>query len=112
MDLILAILVGLLAALGAASMQSGGLFRLLIGLVLLGQAANLLVFTAAGLGDGSPPVVRSGESLPESGGGDPLAQALVLTAIVIGFGVLAFCLALLSLGRFRNDHSDQKGGGA
>ncbi|MBL9155608.1 MAG: NADH-quinone oxidoreductase subunit K [Verrucomicrobiales bacterium] len=110
MDLILPILVGLLAALGAASMQSGDLFRLLIGLVLLGQAANLLVFTAAGLGDGTPPVVQIGERLPGDGSGDPLAQALVLTAIVIGFGVLAFCLALLSLGRVGEDMSNRKGG--
>ncbi len=95
MELTLAILVGLLAAFGAFSVMSGSLFRTLVGLVLLGQAANLLVFVAAGPGNGSAPLVATGEATIPEGGGDPLAQALVLTAIVIGFGILAFCLALL-----------------
>ncbi len=94
MELIIAIMIGCLAACGARLLLQRSLFRVLIGLALLPQAANLLVFTAAGLGRGDTPVIPKGaEALPE-GHPDPLAQALVLTAIVISFGVLAFCLVL------------------
>jgi multicomponent Na+:H+ antiporter subunit C len=110
MDLTLAILVGLLAACGTAAVLGGSLFRLLIGLVLLGQAANLLVFAAAGPGQGPAAIVAEGEAVLPPEAGDPLAQALVLTAIVIGFGVLAFCLALLSLSR-RDETPKGEGGG-
>lgn len=109
MDLTLAILVGVLAACGTAAVLGRSLFRLLIGLVLLGQTANLLLFVAAGPGDGTAAIVAESAQAPAPGSGDPLAQALVLTAIVIGFGVLAFCLALLSLSR-RDEDTARKGG--
>jgi multicomponent Na+:H+ antiporter subunit C len=66
-----------------------------IGLVLISQAANLLIFTASGLERGSPPLVPAGESNPPIPFADPLPQALILTAIVISFGVLAFTLVLV-----------------
>ena len=66
-----------------------------IGLALIAQAANLLVFSAVGLRGLTTPIIKKGATALEEGHPDPLAQALVLTAIVISFGVLAFCLTLL-----------------
>jgi hypothetical protein len=62
--------------------------KLMIGLMLLSNAANLLIFTAAGLTRGVPPLVPEGLTRPDGLSADPLPQALVLTAIVISFGVL------------------------
>jgi multicomponent Na+:H+ antiporter subunit C len=68
--------------------------KLLIGLTLLSNAANLLIFTAGGLTRGRPPLVPEGDLRPAQPFADPLPQALILTAIVIGFGVLAFAMVL------------------
>jgi multicomponent Na+:H+ antiporter subunit C len=70
------------------------MIRILLGLALLGHAANLLIFVAAGLTRGRPPIV--GDTPPPPGTfADPIPQALILTAIVIGFGVFAFALILV-----------------
>ncbi len=71
--------------------------KLIIGLSLLGHASNLLIFTAGGLIAARPPIIRAG-GLPAEGGdgyADPLPQALILTAIVIGFGLQAFTIVLI-----------------
>jgi multicomponent Na+:H+ antiporter subunit C len=67
---------------------------LVLGLVLLSHGANLLIFTAGGLTRAQPPVVPPGATTPPVPAADPLPQALILTAIVISFGVLAFALVL------------------
>ena len=95
METLMAVLVGVLFASGIYLMLRRSIVKLAIGLVLLSQAANLTLFTAAGLTRGSPPLVPEGESMPPIPFADPLPQALVLTAIVIGFGVLAFTLVLV-----------------
>jgi multicomponent Na+:H+ antiporter subunit C len=106
MESYIALLIGILAAAGTRLLLCGGLFRLVLGVALLAQAANLLVFAAAGLGDGSHPIVPVGaDRLPEPHP-DPLAQALVLTAIVIGFGAVAFCLGVLAKVRRRSDNPE------
>ncbi len=106
MELIVAILIGFLAAAGVFLILDRNLFRILMGLALFGQAANFLVFSAAGLGDGSTPIVaEDAQALPPNHP-DPLAQALVLTAIVISFGVLAFCITLLKQTHRRSGESD------
>ncbi len=69
--------------------------KLIIGIMLLSQAANLLVFTAGGLTVSGPVFANSKTGLPPVGHADPLPQALVLTAIVIGFGLVIFTIALL-----------------
>jgi multicomponent Na+:H+ antiporter subunit C len=90
----LAIVVGVLYATAVYMMLRRSVVKLLIGIALLSHAANLLVFSAAGVERGRPPIVEPGAaSLAPTA--DPLPQALVLTAIVIGFGVLAFAIALL-----------------
>ena len=95
MELLIAILIGFLFAFGMYSILRRSLFKFVIGVVLIGQAVNLLVFAAAGLTRGAAPLIAEGEKTLSSGTADPLPQALVLTAIVIGFGLIAFCLALI-----------------
>ncbi|MBB4285088.1 Na+/H+ antiporter subunit C [Roseospira goensis] len=94
MELILAALVGLLVAAGAYLMMSGYLVRFLFGLVLLSNAANLAIFAAGRLTYAAPPLIPEGALAPGGPVGNALPQALILTAIVIGFGLFAFALAL------------------
>lgn len=68
---------------------------MLLGIMLLGQATNLLIFTAGGLSAGRSALIRPGEQSLAAPYPDPLPQALILTAIVIGFGVLAFAIVLV-----------------
>lgn len=95
METVMAVVVGGLFAAGIYLMLRRSIVKLAIGLVLLSQSANLLIFTAAGFTPGRPPLVPSGESVPPEPFADPLPQALILTAIVISFGVLAFTLVLI-----------------
>jgi multicomponent Na+:H+ antiporter subunit C len=67
--------------------------KLIIGISLLGHAANLLIFTIAGLTRARPPLIT--DAAKNSGLADPLPQALILTAIVIGFAVQAFAVVLI-----------------
>lgn len=94
MEIILAFVIGGLFAAGIYMLLRRSLVKLLIGLALMGHAANLLIFTAAKLTRGAPPVIGMDATVLEPPFADPLPQALVLTAIVISFGVIAFTLAL------------------
>ena len=93
MEVLFAVASGVLYTAGIYLMLRRRLAQLIIGLGLLSNGTNLLIFTAGGLTRSHPPLVPSGEPLlpPYS---DPVPQALVLTAIVIGFGLLAFALVL------------------
>lgn len=95
MHLVLAIVVGGLYAAGLYLMMRRSIVKLLLGLALLSHAANLLIFTAGGLRRGHPPLTPEGAKQPTGPVGDPLPQALILTAIVISFGVLAFAVVLV-----------------
>jgi len=95
MTLLLAVVIGLLYTAGIYLMLRRSVVRLVFGLVLLGHAANLLIFTAGGLVRGRPPIVAEGALSPPVGVADPIPQALVLTAIVIGFAVVAFAAVLV-----------------
>jgi multicomponent Na+:H+ antiporter subunit C len=95
MTTVLAIVIGGLFAAGIYLMLRRSIVKLALGLSLIGNAANLLIFTAAGLVRGEPPLVPPGAETPPPGVADPMPQALILTAIVIGFAVLAFTLVLL-----------------
>jgi multicomponent Na+:H+ antiporter subunit C len=94
MEALVALLVGGLYAAGLYLMLSRNMVRLVFGLALLSHAANLLIFAAAGLTRGRPPIVGD-EPLASGSYADPLPQALILTAIVISFGVFAFALMLV-----------------
>lgn len=95
MDIILAIVIGSLYAAGLYMMMRRSIVKLIIGLILLGHAANLLIFTAGGLVRARSPLIPEGELAPVLPIADPLPQALILTAIVIGFGVVAFTVVLI-----------------
>jgi multicomponent Na+:H+ antiporter subunit C len=94
MELLLALASGVLYAAGIYMMLRRRLAQLIIGLGLLSNGTNLLIFTAGGLTRSHPPVVAEGTVTLEQPYADPVPQALVLTAIVIGFGLLAFSLVL------------------
>ncbi len=94
MTTVLAVVIGGLYAVSVYLILRRNLAKLILGLALLTNAANLLIFTVGGLTRARPPLVPEGESQPTSVIADPLPQALILTAIVIGFGVLAFAMVL------------------
>ena len=91
----MAVLVGGLFAAGIYTILRRSIVRIAIGLVLLGHAANLLIFTAARLTRYAAPIVPAEAPAVAEGAADPLPQAMILTAIVISFGVLVFALVLI-----------------
>lgn len=93
MEALLPSVVAVLFASAFWCLLQRNLSHIVIGLLLLGNAANLTLFSARGLLRAMPPLVRKG--LPAAAHADPLPQALILTAIVIGMGLLAFTLGLL-----------------
>jgi multicomponent Na+:H+ antiporter subunit C len=95
MTTLIAIVIGALYAGGIYMLMRRSIVKLIIGLALLSHAGNLLIFTAAGLTRGRPPIIPEGMSSLSLSAADPIPQALVLTAIVISFGVLAFALVLV-----------------
>ena len=94
MEALLALASGVLYAAGIYLMLRRRLAQLIIGLGLLSNGTNLLIFTAGGLTRARPPVVPEGAATLMQPYADPVPQALVLTAIVIGFGLTAFSLVL------------------
>lgn len=76
-------------------MMQRNMIQLLFGILLLGNATNLLIFIGGDLIQASPPLIELGEMAPAAGSADPVPQALILTAIVISFAVLAFLAVLL-----------------
>lgn len=100
MEIVAAITAGGLAAIGMWLLLDRNLVRVVLGMAVLGNAINLGVLTAGRLAsDGAAFVAATGVSGAPS---NPLPQALVLTAIVIGFGLFAFALAVLK--RIRDSH--------
>lgn len=94
MEIVIVLLIGAMFSAGFYLLLQRRLAQLIVGLGLLTNATNLLVFTVAGLSrEGSPLIQNGADQLPKSAS-DPTPQALVLTAIVIGFGVLAFFITL------------------
>ena len=94
MALLLAVTSGVLYAVGTYLMLRRRLAQVIIGLGLLSNGTNLLIFTAGGLTRAHPPVIGADAERLVPPYADPVPQALVLTAIVIGFGLLAFSLVL------------------
>jgi multicomponent Na+:H+ antiporter subunit C len=110
MELLLAVLTGLLVAAGAYLMMTGRTLPYLFGLTMISNAANLLILAVGRLTFGRPPLVPEGaETLV--GAANPLPQALILTAIVIGFGLLVFTLALALESHRRLGTDDMDAGG-
>lgn len=86
------VLIGGLTSAGVYLLLERNLTRMLLGLLLIGNAVNLLILTVGGP-SGSPPV-RGRTGNGETTTADPLAQGMILTAIVISMGIAAFVLAL------------------
>ena len=95
MEIILAVIIGLLYASGIYLMLRRSLIKLVIGIVLLGNGVNLLIFLLGGLVKGRPPIIGPTAKMIGSLYADPIPQALILTAIVISFGLQAFAIVLI-----------------
>ncbi len=95
MEVVLAIVAGGLFAGGFYCLMRRSIVRLVIGVLLMSQAVNLLILTSAGLTPGQPPLIGPTMTVLPTEAADPLPQALILTAIVIAFGVTAFLLVLV-----------------
>ena len=95
MELLLAIIVGLLYAAGIYMMLRRSLVKLIIGLILLGNGANILIFLLGRLVKGEPPIIDDSAKVLADIYADPVPQALILTAIVISFGLQAFAIILV-----------------
>ncbi|MFY9919882.1 MAG: Na(+)/H(+) antiporter subunit C [Mycobacterium sp.] len=87
------VLIGGLTSVGVYLLLERGLTRMLLGLLLVGNAVNLLILLVGGP-SGNPPV-RGRVSDGQTATADPLAQAMILTAIVISMGIAAFVLSLI-----------------
>lgn len=95
MSLIYAFAISAQMGAGVYLLLSRHVMRILFGVVLLSTAANLLIFVAGGLQYTAPPVIQQGAQMLGEGAANPLPQALILTAIVIGFALVAFAAALV-----------------
>jgi multicomponent Na+:H+ antiporter subunit C len=93
MELILSILVGTLYTAGVYLMLRRSILKFVIGVILISNATNLLVFLSSTPIGGNPVFVAE-EATETAALADPLPQALLLTAVVIGLGITAFTLAL------------------
>jgi multicomponent Na+:H+ antiporter subunit C len=94
MDYVLAALVGLFIAIGTYLLLSRSVIRMLIGITIFGNGVNLLIFTAGRVTQEIAAIVPEGLDAPEGPIANPLPQALILTAIVIGFSMFSFLLVL------------------
>lgn len=95
MNLLLAITAGVLFSSGLYMLLRRSLVKILVGLALLSYSVNLLLFSSAPLLPGQPPIIPVGSQALSGVYADPVPQALILTAIVISFGVTAFAIVLL-----------------
>ncbi|MBL1270949.1 MAG: Na+/H+ antiporter subunit C [Oceanospirillales bacterium] len=103
MELVFALVIGALSASGVYLLLRARTFPVIMGLTLFSYGVNLFLFATGRLATGQQPVIGTTSSYS-----DPLPQALVLTAIVIGFAMTAFLvvLALRNLADNENDHVD------
>lgn len=103
MEALFAITLGVLTACGVYLLLRARIFPVMLGLTLISYAVNLFLFGMGRLSTGAPAIIGQGSVY-----GDPVPQALVLTAIVISFAMTAFVavLALRGLGELKSDHVD------
>ena len=103
MEFLVATGIGFVVACGIYLLLRGCSFTVVLGLTLLGYAVNVFIFTMGRLWSAAPPILQGREPVA-----DPLPQALVLTAIVIGFATTGFVIELALRSRHDNgtDHVD------
>ncbi len=103
MELLVASAVGLMTACGVYLTLRRRTFPVIVGLAMLSYAVNVFIFASGRLAIGLPPIITDGASYT-----DPLTQALVLTAIVISFGMTAL-IVMMALGSFLETGDDHIG---
>jgi multicomponent K+:H+ antiporter subunit C len=108
MEAVYALAIGVLGGSGVWLLLRPRTFQVLVGLALLSYATNLFIFGMARLTMRRPPIIGADNAADPSLYADPVPQALVLTAIVIGFGTTAlFLVVLLALRALSGtDHVD------
>lgn len=109
MEALVALIIAVLVSCGVYLLLRSRTFPVILGLTLLSYAVNLFIFVMGRLRTGAPAVIGSADKVGSTASyADPLPQALVLTAIVIGFAMTAFLLvlALRARAELGNDHVD------
>ena len=112
MEMLLALAIGVLGGAGVWLVLRPRTFQVVMGLMLLSYAVNLFIFSMGSLVIDKPPIVTPGLTAGLEDYSDPLPQALVLTAIVIGFATTALFLVVLlaARGLSGTDHVDGEQG--
>jgi multicomponent Na+:H+ antiporter subunit C len=95
MEIVLSILTGLLFSAGLFLMLHKGMVKLILGIMMLSYATNLFIFLIARITRGLPAIIPPHQDTLSGSFADPVPQALILTAIVIGFGIQAFAIVLI-----------------
>lgn len=108
MELVMSLAIGVLAGSGVWLLLRARTFQVIIGLSMLSYAVNLFIFSTGGLRSGAAAILEPGQQGSLAQFADPLPQALVLTAIVIGFSTTALLLVVLlaARGLTGTDHVD------
>jgi multicomponent K+:H+ antiporter subunit C len=108
MEVLLALVIGVLGGAGVWLVLRPRTFQVILGLALISYAVNLFIFSMGSLLINRPPIVRQGVPASLESYTDPMPQSLVLTAIVIGFATTALFLVVLlaSRGLSGTDHVD------
>jgi multicomponent Na+:H+ antiporter subunit C len=94
MEMIMSLLVGIFFAVAIYLMLSKHSIRMLLGVAVLGNAVNLLLFVSGRITRDIPPIMEGEATVLSASAANPLPQALILTAIVISFSFFAFLLVL------------------
>ncbi|MCJ8163654.1 NADH-quinone oxidoreductase subunit K [Pontibacter sp. E15-1] len=95
MELLLPFLIGILFSVSIYFILHRHLFKLIMGLILFGLATNIFLFVVGGLTNGDVAIIKKTHEVAVVPYADPVPQALLLTAIVIGFGLQAFAIVLI-----------------
>lgn len=109
MEPVFALLTGIFLTIAIYLLMSKFIIRMLLGVAILGNAVNLLIFTSGRIMREVPPVIGPGLDVPAGPVANPLPQALILTAIVISFAIFAFLLVLSwrAYGTLDTDNTDE-----
>ncbi|MFT5194409.1 MAG: multicomponent Na+:H+ antiporter subunit C [Cellvibrionaceae bacterium] len=94
MNVLLAAVIGFLYATGVFMVLRRSIVKLILGIGLLGNATNLLLFTIGDVSRSVPPIIHTGETTLAADAANPIPQALILTAIVIGMAMTAYAVVL------------------
>ncbi len=106
MLIFIAILTGFIFAVGLYMILRRSIVRLILGFALISNSVNLLIFISGKLVKGKPPIIPDNINSISESYSDPIPQALILTAIVIGFGLIAFSTILIKRAYLVNKTED------